>query len=195
MYFYCEFLLYSFTSSSGRENPHSADYLNSRIDACVYQQQFYELFLSPCRKILHTIMRFTKRWTSLHPRLWTTEPFRRFPFHTQSRYHHPLPVNLLTGGMCQTGGFEHSTTFPVFSRPVTTCFKRVAGIKFRNQWSRSDKTLNIPSLYRYVKRFRKWSHSVLFMFYTALEPGLDFLFHEVVTFPTSCLYYESLERG
>lgn len=33
-----------------------------------------------------------------------------FPFHTQSRYYHLLPMSVFTFGMFQTGVFEHSTT-------------------------------------------------------------------------------------
>lgn len=44
---------------------------NSHLQASwVYQRQFYTVFPSACRKILYTVMCFTKWWTLL----WTAEP-------------------------------------------------------------------------------------------------------------------------
>lgn len=44
---------------------------NSHLQASwVYQRQFYTVFLGACRKILYTVVCFTKWWTLL----WTAEP-------------------------------------------------------------------------------------------------------------------------
>lgn len=57
---------------------------NSHLHASwVYLRQFYSVFLSPCRNILHTVTCFTKWWTLL----WTAEASWG-SFHTQSWYFH-----------------------------------------------------------------------------------------------------------
>lgn len=63
----------------------------------------YKVFRSPRSVIVYIIM----RWTSLHTRLWPTEPFRGRSFHTWSRYHHLLLWS-------KQGFLKHSKAFSVF---------------------------------------------------------------------------------
>lgn len=81
---------------------------------CVYWERFCEVFLSPWSNILYTIM----CWTSTHPCLWTTEPFRDAPFIPN---HDTLTCYQWS---CLTVESSKQVTFPVFFCPCPNFFKK-----------------------------------------------------------------------
>lgn len=69
------------------------------------------------------------------------------PFHTQCRYYHLSPINLLMCGMFPTDSFFFFLEHQPFIAPVQTCLKSAAGITFRRINEVQHSILCLLSLY------------------------------------------------
>ena len=93
---------------------------------------------------------FTKWWTSLHPCLWKTEPFKDAPLKSTHDAIICYKLTCLPVEYYKQVFFEHSTAFPVFCCSLSQLFWNLLlplnseyAYIYKNPWSWWDKTLFI----------------------------------------------------